>query len=149
MIVALVRDSSVVQVATVDTDDEYNSFALQYDAVIDITNMPVQPVVGWSFDGVKLTGPPVSMKITKLALRQRLTFSELVTLTRAGTFGDAIYNPYVAALMGNLQVTTYVDLLRPDTIAAVGLIVSLGLVTSDRANTILTTPPGPLEVYKG
>ena len=49
----------------------------------------------------------------------------------------------------NLSVATFIDLQRPDTIAAVNCLATAGIITLDRATEILTTPPTEVELYRG
>lgn len=144
MILALIRNGVVAQVVTANSDEEVNAYSVSADAAIDITNMNPQPVVGWLFDGVRLTGPAVSMKITKLAMLQRFTVPERLGIL---TYVNANPASVPALLVQNIMVATFVDLLRPDTIAGINYLVSFGLLTSDRPAVILTTPPTQLENY--
>lgn len=149
MIVALISENLVSKIITVNSDDEFQEQTKGYSNSIDITDQNPQPIVGWVFDGNHLSpGPGQSStgtkKITKLGLRQRLTFTELCAITTAAqTIAP------VAALLGNLNVSTYIDLNRSDTRGGVNLLVSLGLLTSDRATEILNTPIQDFEKYKG
>lgn len=128
------------------TEEESNSLAGQWEMLIDITDFPSQPQVGWFLEGNKLVtnGTNGSIKITKLAMRQRFTFTELCALETAA---QTIIQ--VKVLLGNLNIASYVDLTRPDTIGGLGLLVSLGLLTSERMTVILNTPPTEYEIYKG
>ena len=149
MICALINSNVVVSVQGL-SPDQVTRITPSYQWVIDITSMSPLPGVGWSYDGVSVftpptpTPPPVSMVITKLAFRERFTFSELLAIQTA-----AATNFELQVLQMNMQVATFIDLTRSDTQAGVGLLVAMGLITSDRATTILTTPAGPLEVYQG
>jgi hypothetical protein len=143
MMLALVNDNVVVSVVT-DDPSNYGNYA-GYQAAIDITDMNPQPAAGWTFDGNTLHAPPgyvPSRKITKLALRNRFTFSELITLQTAAQTSIPLQ-----VLKDNLAVATYIDLSRPDTIAAINMLVSMNIITSDRANTILTAPITAVEAY--
>ena len=149
MICAFISDNLVVDIKTIPTEEEYHAIADHYQNAVDITDYNPMPAIGWQFVGNTIVPPPgytatPSIKITKLALRQRLTFAELCALE-----GAANTDVRVKALKGNLDVATYVDLARPDTIQAANILVSLGLITADRANVVLTTPPTELEKYKG
>lgn len=77
-------------------------------------------------------------------MRQRFTFTELCALESAA---QTIVQ--VKVLIGNLNVASFVDLTRSDTISGLGLLVSLGLLTSQRMSEILNTPPTEYEIYKG
>lgn len=145
MICALVQNNVVVSVSTIPDDGgaSYAQIAQGYQAAIDVTGVSPPPQVGWIFNGSSLVSNGVnSTVITKLAMRERFTITELTYIMAA-----AATNFTLQAMLGNQQVATFIDLSRSDTIAGVGYLVSLGLITSDRATTILTTPPTAAEVY--
>jgi hypothetical protein len=149
MILALVTDYVVVAIQTVPDASAYQALAAQYQIVIDITNMLPQPQIGWTFDGRNLISNGITTtQITKLAFRERFTSTELIGIIAASM--QATQTGYTLQMMlQNQTIATYIDLSRSDTIAGVGLLVSLGLITSARANTILTTPPTAMEIYQG
>lgn len=146
MLCALIQDNKVTAIQDLD-DAGYQSASKTCQIVIDISAMTVQPQVGWTFDGSNLNPPPgtlASMKITKLAFRERFTIGEMT-----GIYSAMSSNFTLQAMIGNQQVATYVDLSRSDTIAGVMYLVSIGLITSARATQILTTAPTSTEVYTG
>jgi uncharacterized alkaline shock family protein YloU len=146
MKIALVKENVVEQVKEM-TESEVLSVSHMYTACIDVSSYNPMPEPGWILSGntlINTLNTLPTMRITKLALRQRFTISELT----------AIYNamntiPIVKILMDNLMVSTFVDLSRPDTVAGLNVLVAYGLITSDRANTILTTVPSAVEKYTG
>jgi len=149
MLVALVQDDTVQSVQNL-TDDQISAIGNQYEAIIDVSDptvYPTTPVAGWVFNGVTLVPPggsPATWRITKLAMLQRFTLTErLGILTYIGS--NPVSVP--AVLLQNIQVATFVDLTRADTVTGINYLVSLGLITSARATAILTTPPTDLEVY--
>ena len=146
MTIAVVNNNVVTSIVAVD-ESAYAQYATNAQAAIQIDAMVPQPQVGWLFDGANLNPPPsatVSVKITKLAFRNRFTFSELVAIQAASQTSMVIQ-----VLQGNLAVATYIDLVRADTIAAINMLVGAGLLTSTRANTILTAPATIVELYLG
>jgi hypothetical protein len=148
MLCALIKDNLVDSIVTVNSDDDYAALARQYSNVIDVTDANPAPAVGWAFVGNGLVPGPgqsavLEKKITKLALRNRMTFTELCTLTAA-----AHSVVQVEALMGNLSVATFIDLNRADTIAGIQMLVSLNLLTQARVDQILNAPITDLERYK-
>lgn len=153
MLLALISNNIVSSIATALTDDDVQSLAAQYQNVIDITSANPQPQVGWVLNGNTLVDPNASAiptrKITKLGLRQRFTFPELCAITAASQSTNTAISIPVQVLLSNLSVATYVDLNRPDTIGGMGLLVSVGVITSARANTILTAPISSVEIYRG
>ena len=143
MLCALVRNNLVVDITDLSSS-QIEAVGSIYSVVVDVSTYSPQPQIGWSFDGSQFLPP--GWRITRLAMRQRFTVTELL-----GIMNYAVTNPasIVAMLMQNLQVATFIDLQRSDTQAGLSVLVSYGLITSDRANTILTTPPTQLEVYTG
>jgi hypothetical protein len=147
MLCALISNGIVKEVKEM-TDEEIQEVSSNYSNIVDVTNNNPRPQIGWSFDGIKMIAPagvivPVSMKITKLALRQRLTIQELMALQVASQTSI-----FLQVLKDNLTVSTFIDLARADTIAGIGALVSMGILTADRAATILTMPPSATEIYK-
>lgn len=141
MVVAIVDNNVIIEIKTI-TEDQYSSISCQL--LVDITNEYPTPLVGWVFDGSKLIGPSISTKITRLAMRQRFTITELI-----GIYTAAKTNSFFQVLLDNLSTATFIDLKREDTVAAVNVLVSSGILTSDRALTILNTIPTDIEIYKG
>jgi hypothetical protein len=141
---ALIKNNTVKQVVDC-TEDEAAGYAAQFDSIVDITDLLPQPQVGWFLDGNKLVtnGTSGPIKITKLAFRQRFTMTELINIELA-----TASNPILQVLKDNLSVSKYIDLTRDDTISGVGLLQSLGLITSERATTILTAIPAEHEKYE-
>jgi hypothetical protein len=165
MICVGVKSSIVSAVINIADEAEYQRYSLMFDNLIDVTSYTVLPQIGWAFDGNstfnygQLNSVP-SVKITKLAFESRLAIGE-----EGAIIGFALANcmqyyatptdPHflagcqVLAFLRRQANATFVDLCRADTIAGVGSLVSLGLLTSGRANTVLTTPPSPIEIYQG
>jgi hypothetical protein len=144
MVCALVQDYAVVAIQTIDPS-QYASLSSQYQAVIDITDMLPQPQVGWTFNGSSLVSNGVNpTTITKLAMRERFTLAEMAAILAA-----SVSNFTLQAILQNQQIATFIDLARPDTIAGINYLVSLGLITPARATQILTTPPSATEIYQG
>lgn len=144
---ALIDGANTVQ-GIVQTDDisKVQVLASVYAQVIDITDSQPLAQIGWSFDGQTVAGTSASKKITRLAMNQRFQVAEMLGLL---AYVNANPNSIVALLLQRLQISTFVDLSRSDTQAGVGVLVSLGLLTSERASVILNTAPTVLEVYTG
>ncbi|MBL0233226.1 MAG: hypothetical protein IPQ08_06135 [Chitinophagaceae bacterium] len=119
--------------------------------VVDISLMDPQPVVGWILQGNKLVPPAgqtatPSMKISKLALLNRFTNTELAT------YYTAIQsNIGLLILDKKLFAAEYIDLNRADTIYGINVLASasVGIITSARATAILTNPVTEVERHKG
>src|SRR5271165_6777491 len=80
--IAIVNDWIVTNVIQID-DSQYQQYANSCQVAIDVTNNIIQPMIGWTFDGANLSGPPASWKITKLAFRERFTTPELMGIISA------------------------------------------------------------------
>jgi hypothetical protein len=145
MLCALIQNNLVCGVVDF-TDEQINIFSSQFEQIVDISNLVPQPQIGWAFDGSNISGTAVSLKITRLAMRQRFTTGELLAIM---TYVNANPASVVAILMQNLQVATYIDLSRSDTQAGIEYLASLALVTSQRAGVILNTIPNASEIYEG
>jgi hypothetical protein len=94
-------------------------------------------------------------KITKLAFRNRFTTAEKVALEMAsidnpsGTPQERQLQAALRVYLKDLDNATYVDLARTDTQYGVQQLAGLGLITSARATTILTSPIQPYEIPGG
>ena len=73
-----------------------------------------------------------------------MTTAELVAVHTA-----AKTNPVVEVLLTNLSVATFIDLKRQDTINGVYYLTSIGIITSERAQQILSTKVLPEEAFNG
>jgi hypothetical protein len=146
MKIALVKDNVVVEVKEM-TEAEVLAVSNQYTACIDVDGYDPEPVTGWTLEGNELVDPNFtlpSMRITKLALRQRFTIGELTAI-----YAATATIPIVRILMDNLMVASFIDLSRADTQAGLGVLVAYGLITQERATAILTTVPSAIEKYTG
>jgi hypothetical protein len=143
MLCALVLSAVVVEIKDL-TEDQYQSAIFDYDAIIDVSNTIPAPQVGWTLSGNTLSGTIATMRITKLAMLQRFTVPE-----RIGLLNYIQTNPasVPAMLMQNINVATFVDLMRPDTQAGIYYLVNFGLLTTARATSILNAIPTSLEVF--
>lgn len=143
---ALISADNVVSgIVETPSEAQLQMLTSLYGQAIDITDVQPFPQIGWSFDGQQIVGTSASKKITKLAMRQRFTVNEMIAIMNAAADPQKIIIRY---LMENLQVATFVDLARPDTQAGLAVLRDYGLITTERMNTILSTPPSPLEVYQ-
>lgn len=148
MLCALILSGQVSDVREL-TEEQYQANIQYYEAIIDITDLNPQPVIGWVLVGNTLQPPegqsatPVK-KITKLALRNRFTLNEKVTLETAAE-SSALLRSWIS----DFNVSTYVDLNRPDTQAGIQYLETAGLISAGRANEILNTPITEIEKYKG
>lgn len=100
---------------------------------------------GWQYGTYSPETAPevVDMRITKLAFKQRFTAEERIAIREA-----AAVNPQIYDFEDLVNAATYIDLLRPDTIAAVSVIEQLGLIAEGRAAEILGPPVNEIERYK-
>jgi hypothetical protein len=75
----------------------------------------------------------VLTRMSKLKFNQRFTFEELVAIETA-----AESNPGIRVFQSQLSLADYIDLVNQNTIDGVNYLVSLNLLTQERANNILT-----------
>lgn len=87
---------------------------------------------------------PVGTKITRLAFRNRFTFTEKVAIAEAGKT-----DVMVEVLLKDQDAATYIELSRSDTQQGVQLLASKGLITAERAAEILSLTVLPDEEYRG
>ena len=93
--------------------------------------------------------------ITKLAFRSRFTAAEKVMIELAGVHNptDPVQKQELAAAVrvsnADIQVSTYIDLGRPDTRAGVKAMEAFGLLAAGRSDEILDSPIQDFERYKG
>lgn len=88
--------------------------------------------------------PLPSSRITKLAFRNRFTFSEKVAIETAAD-SDAV----VRVLLKDQEAATFIDLARQDTQHGVQLLVSKNLITAARSAEILSLDIQSAEAYSG
>ena len=147
---ALLQNNIVVEIK--DFNDEEIIEALsdaKYNQIIDITNDNPTPGIGWMFNGSVIIPPvgvngKISMIISRLAFRQRLTTTELV-----GIYVAKANNPVLQLLLDNLMAAEFIDLERVDTYQGTMYLVQQNLLTLARAQSVLTTVPTAFEIYKG
>jgi len=145
MFCGLIQDNVLVDKKELSAD-QFESLSHFYQAIIDISGMMPEPEVGWTFDGINLNGPVTTMKITRLAFRNRFTMAEKATLYTAASTPQGIG---LKVYLDDLAAASFVDLARPDTKASVNYLASIGILTSARAAEILNTMPTAIEIYKG
>lgn len=90
--------------------------------------------------------PPVSpvWAITRFAMMGRFTANEAIGIHMASQ-GTGQNAATVAYWLQTLNNASYVDISANTTIQLINGLVSFGLLTQDRANTILSTPAQPNE----
>ena len=98
---------------------------------------------------------PQVRRITKLAFRQRFTQAERVAIEIASLDDPAASAParqQAAALrvyLADVNVATYIDLDRADTVAGVQALEAAGLLAAGRAAQVLEGAVQAAEVYGG
>ena len=99
--------------------------------------------------------PPDSVKITKLAFRNRFTQTEKVTIEIAALdnpAADMQTRGLAASLRANQQdimAAQFIDLMYADTRAGVQTLETYGMIGEGRAAEILDTEPTADEVFDG
>lgn len=144
MLCAVINENNVVNAVMELQEYQIQELSKIFPLVIDVTNMNPTPKVGWVFSGNTIVNPNPYKRVSKLAFRQRFTVPELIGIINAMNS-----NPVVRVLQDNMNVATYVDLDRSDTIAGVQYLYSQGLLTLERMNAILTNPIQENEEYRG
>ena len=84
------------------------------------------------------------MRITKLAFKQRFTQAERIAIREAAQTVPEVYD-----FEDLVNSASFIDLARPDTIAAVHYIEAGGLIAEGRAVEILSPPVTEIEQYRG
>lgn len=145
---ALINENKVTSIVELETEEDVVKYSQLNQLCYSLDNLSDQNVLGYDFvdNTLKdLSGNLVKqkMRLTRLAFRTRFTSSELVALYTAMQG-----NIMLQIINDNLLAATYIDLNRTETINAVYYISSLGVVTMERAQVILTTLPNELEVYR-
>ena len=85
-------------------------------------------------------------RITVLALRNRFTQTEKITIDMAsidnpaGTTQQRQLAASLRVMMSDLNVATFVDLSRADTISGIQALETYGIIGTGRANIILNAP---------
>ena len=88
--------------------------------------------VDWAYNPPAEPGDGLSTIMTHLAFRKRFTFAERTAIETA-----AVTDPEVRTVQKDFEAAQEIDLTYPDTIQGVGLLVTKGLLTQDRANAVL------------
>lgn len=97
-------------------------------------------VVEYTFESAE---PVQDWRVTKLAFKQRFTQQERIAIRAAAESIPEVYD-----FQDLVNSATFIDLSRPDTIAAVNAIEQLGLIEAGRASIILGPPVEEIERYK-
>jgi hypothetical protein len=149
MKLAIINDYVVTQIIEDPSEAVLEELSRTSQNIIDISERSDYPGVGWLLvnndlvsNGINGTG--YSKKITKLALRNRFTFTEKVTLQVALAQSAALQ-----AWFEDFRVSTYVDLERTDTIQGIMYLEQAGLIGAGRASQIINNPIQDSEKYKG
>lgn len=144
MKVGLIQDFKLEKILDIE-ESELASYATRYQCVYDLSNVNPLPPIGALFDGKVLANPLAQTKrITRLAMRQRFTVPELVAILTASKT-----DPVIEILLGNIQVSTYIDLTRTETIQGVMYLAQQGIITLERAQAILNNEVQEIERYTG
>lgn len=150
---AYLQEDKIVLIVEVESVDELLPLDKKYQNLVELTGFDPEPKIGWYFENNKfrdntsasnVSGPVKQTKITRLAFINRFTLQESVAYEMALTS-----SPVLRALDKKLSASTYVDLSRPDTIAGIQALASVGILTPSRASEILNTEPTAIELYKG
>jgi hypothetical protein len=132
MRIALIKGGVVVNV--IESDEGFAQ-TLVNEGEADLYLASDTAGIGHTWDGETLThGFPQKAKphLTRLEFMQRFTLAERKTIRNASK-----NNQDVEDMMHMLEIATYVDLNRADTIAMVNALESAGLIGTGRAAEVL------------
>lgn len=97
-----------------------------------------------SSHSMALFNEPASMKVTRLAFKQRFTTEERLAIRAASAV-----NPLVYDFQDLVDSATYIDLERKDTVLSVNALEQMGLIGEGRAAEILSPPIDEDERWSG
>lgn len=144
----MVRDNKVIGLLEIKSEQEYAEFSQKLQALVDVTDSSPRPEIGWIFDNNTILDPlgipPIDWRITRLAMRDRFTFSELLAITTA-----LDQSPMLKVIMDNLASAIYIDLSLPATSAGLMALQQSGFITMERVDQILHTRPTKQELAFG
>ena len=139
---ALIQNGVVTNVIEADPD--------HLPELPDTTLMPSKTAgIGWTYaDGTFVEAPsaepaPPSPRITRLAFRNRFTQAEKVALeltaldNPSAPMAQRQQSAALRAHMKDLDAASWVDLTRPETVAALQMLEASGLIGEGRAAAIL------------
>jgi hypothetical protein len=115
-----------------------------------VDDVTPEPRAGWLYDGTDFSepapppAPDYGTKITRLAMKLRMTATERKTIRAAAETNADVYD-----FMDLLSDSTYIDLTRPETVQGIQTLEAAGLLGAGRADEILTTPVTEGEKYNG
>jgi len=87
---------------------------------------------GYNWDDTEGTWEPKDHRLSKLEFLERFTMQERIAIRMA-----VDSDPVVADIMGMLELTSDVDLMRVDTQQSVGYLAQVGLIAPERVAEIL------------
>lgn len=143
-------DGQAVDVTTGNPEDLYHpDLASQFIIVPDGTENGATYAGGVWTNPVRQAPPPPVLapedwQITKLAFLQRFNLDE-----RMRIYGAASADPVVADFLRMIELASFIDLAREDTIQGVGYLVTKEYLGAERAHTILTAAVQMIERPKG
>ena len=146
---ALLQNNVVVDIQDIGPDD-IAALSSQYSNIVDLTNADVNTGIGWVFNGSTCVSPdPVQAslpdkKLTKLALRNRLTMTEKITIE-----SQTATSAPLRAWLADFTVSTFIDLNRADTVSGIQYLETAGIIGAGRADVIINQPIADSERYKG
>lgn len=119
------------QIPTFDRDTEYvksQGYTITATDVVEVFD---------KFPKLNLT-QPTNTKVSKLQFRSRFTLNELAAIEVARDTGTVQVKAALNVLKDNLMAASDIDLADARTIQGIQMLVSFGLLTSQRATEILT-----------
>jgi hypothetical protein len=152
MKVAIVLEKNVTQILDVENEEAVQELMKKFPVVVELSEYDPEPKIGWEWNGSKLFDPSglltASLKITRLAFRNRFTQTERATLYGLAAQNNATGYAF-RDYLDSVNAATFIDLSRADTKASVNLLATMGVLSAQRASDILTKPIEDQEKYKG
>ena len=148
---AYISNGKIASIVEANSVEELMPLDKKWENLMDLSQFSPEPSFGWEFKDNKFTNPEtnevagvaVTMKITKLALLNRFTPTELATYETA-----LASSVMLKVLDKKLFAASFIDLDRADTIAGINALVPT-ILTTERATQILTAIPTDIEIYRG
>jgi hypothetical protein len=136
------RNSDNVQVAPCDSTTDPNY--VEYVNWINAGNSPTEVTVP--------DNDNLGTKITVLAFRNRFTVNEKIMMDLASiddptkTMNERQISAAIRVILRDCDCASFIDLSRPDIVSGLELMKSVGILTPERANEILTKPVSLVEI---
>jgi hypothetical protein len=137
---AQLQDNTVINVVLCDEQYTY-----EFPGYIRVDNLKPEPGIGWTYSNGTFTPPPPTTPppvtvFTKFQFRSKFTLPELLSIDNSGfnPVLDATTKATLNTIQKNFDAAENIDITNPATIQGIQYLVSVGLLTTERATEILT-----------